>query len=164
MRSDGDRTGTGISVTTIDGSDFVKARRSVGILVVDDDEDCTVTLVRQYRPALGQETLEIPGGKIEAGETEEEAAIRELWEECGYKAFSVSRFLAFDSSPGFSDEFVTLFFTDEYELGEPDPDPDERISIVRIPYDDLLSEIENGNVTDGKTVMAVMAYGIATLG
>jgi 8-oxo-dGTP pyrophosphatase MutT (NUDIX family) len=56
----------------------------VTVIAVTCSDD--LLLVRQYRPALECETLELPSGHIEANETPEEAARRELAEECGYEA------------------------------------------------------------------------------
>src|SRR5215469_6163318 len=44
-----------------------------------------IVLVRQYRPAIGQMTIEIPAGSIDPGETPESAALREVMEETGYR-------------------------------------------------------------------------------
>ncbi len=45
-----------------------------------------MVLVRQYRPAVELHTLELPSGHVDAGETPEASAARELWEETGYRA------------------------------------------------------------------------------
>ncbi len=45
-------------------------------------------LVRQFRPAIGRHTLELPGGHVDAGQTPEEAAAKELLEETGGRAAS----------------------------------------------------------------------------
>jgi ADP-ribose diphosphatase len=51
--------------------------------------DGCVVLVRQYRPAVEKETLELPSGLVDEGETPETAARRELLEETGYEAAEV---------------------------------------------------------------------------
>ena len=64
--------------------EIVVHRGSAVILPVFDDG--TIALVRQYRHPCGKYLLEIPAGGIEAGESFEEAAVRELEEEIGYRA------------------------------------------------------------------------------
>lgn len=62
----------------------LEARDCVTILCVSDEKE--VLLVKQYRPTLDQETIELPSGHIEDNETPEMAARRELLEETGYYA------------------------------------------------------------------------------
>jgi 8-oxo-dGTP pyrophosphatase MutT (NUDIX family) len=50
------------------------------------NEQGELLLVRQYRPGAGAVTLEVPGGHVEAGETPEQAARKELLEETGHEA------------------------------------------------------------------------------
>src|SRR5260370_4985607 len=57
--------------------------------VVAITEEQQVLIVRQYRPAVGHDTLELPSGLVDAGETPGEAARRELLEETGYEAGEV---------------------------------------------------------------------------
>ena len=63
-----DRNGTGSAA-------FILAR------IVPDDE---ILLVRQFRPPAGRLMLEFPAGLIDPGETAEQTAVRELYEETGY--------------------------------------------------------------------------------
>jgi UDP-N-acetyl-D-mannosaminuronic acid dehydrogenase len=48
-----------------------------------------VLLVRQFRPAVGAETIEIPAGHVEPDQTPEDAARQELLEETGYRASAI---------------------------------------------------------------------------
>jgi ADP-ribose pyrophosphatase len=56
------------------------------VSVVAVTEDGRLLLVRQFRPAVGRMTLELPSGHVEAGETPEQAARNEMMEETGYLA------------------------------------------------------------------------------
>ncbi|HYE56882.1 MAG TPA: NUDIX hydrolase [Rhodothermales bacterium] len=66
------------------------------VAITDADE---LVCVRQYRHGVERTTLEIPGGIIDAGETPEQAAARELLEETGYEAERVVYVGAVDSNP-----------------------------------------------------------------
>lgn len=57
-----------------------------GVVVLAVTKDERIILVRQFRPALGHYSLELPAGGIRNGESLVEAARRELYEETGYRA------------------------------------------------------------------------------
>jgi 8-oxo-dGTP pyrophosphatase MutT (NUDIX family) len=69
-------------------------------------EDQRVLVVRQYRPALEQYTLELPSGLIDPGETPAEAARRELLEETGYHVDEVESLGALSVDPGRLNNFI----------------------------------------------------------
>ncbi len=80
---------------------------STSVLPVRDDGQ--VLLVEQYRHAVGKRLWEIPAGKLETGETPLLCAQRELREETGHDAQVWEELCAFYTSPGFTDERMTLF-------------------------------------------------------
>lgn len=70
--------------TDLDARPFYSLRLSDYVAVVASTTDGQMILVRQYRPAVEQETLELPSGLVDSGESAEAAALRELQEETGY--------------------------------------------------------------------------------
>ena len=75
-----------------------------------------VLLVKQYRKPIEKPLLEIPAGKLEEDE-ERKAAKRELEEETGYKANHLTFITHMYGSPGFSNEKLTIYFTDRLSVG-----------------------------------------------
>ncbi|MDH5426722.1 MAG: NUDIX hydrolase [Nitrospirota bacterium] len=75
--------------SALDQKPFYRIESSDGVLVLPITTDGNIILVRQFRHAIQQTTLEFPAGSIEAGETPKEAAARELLEETGYRAESL---------------------------------------------------------------------------
>lgn len=77
-----------ILARAIDGSEspYYFVRTSDYVTVLAATTEGLLLLVRQYRPAVGVETLELPSGHVEDGESPEAAARRELLEETGYEA------------------------------------------------------------------------------
>src|SRR5579864_3670293 len=75
-----------------------------GAAIVALDDAGQVLLVRQSRPAVGVDVLELPAGLVEPGEQPLECAGRELNEETGYRAGRLEPLLSFYTSPGFSTE------------------------------------------------------------
>ena len=127
---------------------------AVGIVAYDEAE---VWLVRQPREAVGEPALlEVPAGKLdEPGETPLDTARRELAEEIGRRAERWEEIERFYTSPGFTDEEVTLFAARELtDVEDFEPDPDERIEIVRWPLERLDEAIEQ--CADSKTLIGLM--------
>ena len=119
-------------------------------------DDAHVWLVRQPREAILQYTLELPAGKLDVeGETPLECAQRELGEEIGMKAASWSELKRFYTTPGFAQEEVTLFVaTGLEEIEGQEPDPEERLELVRWPLADLDAAIEE--CADSKTLIGLL--------
>jgi ADP-ribose pyrophosphatase len=117
-------------------------------------EDGRLLLVRQYRHAAGDWLLEVPAGRLEAGEDPLTAARRELEEETGHRAGRWTERTAFLPAPGFCSERITLFEARELaavEGGGREADPDEEIELVRRTPREVL---EGGEVRDAKTLLA----------
>ena len=78
--------------------DIIRHPGGVGVICIVDGK---ILLVRQERPAIGKETLEIPAGKLEYGENPMECGLRELNEETGMACDKLELLLSFVSTPGF---------------------------------------------------------------
>lgn len=111
----------------------------VGILALDGDD---VLLVKQYRYAFSRVLTEIPAGKREPGEDPFVTAQRELKEEIGAAAEAWTDLGALIASPGC--------------YGETHPDADEFLETVRLPFDEAVELCMSGELTDAKTVAAIL--------
>lgn len=125
--------------------------------VVPLHADGSVTLVHQYRHAAREWLYEIPAGLLEAGEAPIACARRELAEETGLTCERLRPLLAYRNSPGFSDEVVHLFVATGLTEGQPAHDHDEVMDVVRMPLAEAMARLERGEITDGKTVVALLA-------
>lgn len=127
-----------------------------GVAVIPIDEQRNVTLVRQFRYPYQTCTLEIPAGKMDQGPEEAQACgERELAEETGLLAAKMTYLGEIWPSPGFMDERLHLFCAQELTQGETNPDEDEFVEIVRMPFSELCDRITSGEIKDAKTVVAV---------
>jgi ADP-ribose pyrophosphatase len=115
---------------------LVRHPPSVIIVAIEGDE---IVLVRQSRPGAPEPTLELPSGKMRAGETLEQAAHRELGEECGLQADAFSEIGSFWAAPAYSTEVVHVLEGVGLSLhpDPPAPDDDEDIVVERRPLADL---------------------------
>ncbi len=141
-------------------SDGEEAEREIvahpGAVGIVAHGDGVVWLVRQPREAVGDpELLEVPAGKLDVeGESHLECAKRELTEEVGLEADEWSEWKRFFTSPGFAEEEVTIFeATGLSEVEDHEPDPEERIEIVKWPLDDLDGAIDACH--DSKSLIAL---------
>lgn len=125
---------------------------AVAVVAVKDGE---VIIIRQYRYALGKETLEIPAGKLDPGEKPESCAIRELREESGYQG--TLRYLgSFNTSPGFADEVIHLYFADNLTWAPLKPDEDEFLGVKSIPWAEAVGMAYRGEFQDAKTTLGIL--------
>jgi len=139
-----------------DGEEVERAyvhRMAAAAIVAHDDEH--VWLVRQPREAILQYTLELPAGKLDVeGESPLQTAQRELAEEIGQLADRWEEVRAYHPSSGYSDELVHIFAaTGLRPCDDAEPDPAERIEVVRWPLADLDAALAATN--DSKTLIGL---------
>lgn len=133
--------------------ELVRHPGAVAIIAVTKERK--LVLVRQYRKALDKTIVEIPAGKLERGEDPKRCAERELEEETGYKSSALQFIVSFYTSPGFADELVHIFFTDELESGQVNMDEDEFVEKLELTIEEALKLIETEEIHDAKTVYAI---------
>jgi ADP-ribose pyrophosphatase len=126
---------------------------SVGIVPLRDDG--RVVLVRQYRHPIGDQLLEIPAGSVDADETPEVCAQRELAEEIGCRADDIMRLGGFYLSPGYCTEFMHIFLARGLRTAAADPDEDEQIDLEEMPLLEALRMTRAGELRDAKTIAAL---------
>ena len=93
--------------------EIIKHPGAVAIIAITEDKK--IILVEQYRKALERTIVEIPAGKLEKGEEPAECAKRELEEETGYDCETLELINSLDTSPGFADEIVDVYFAKRAE-------------------------------------------------
>ena len=125
------------------------------ILVVKDGK---ILLERQYRYPYGEVIWEIPAGKRDKGEDFIETAKRELEEETGYRAEKLIKLFEIYPTPGYTDERIGIFKAEGLEKGEIHFDEDEDILSEWIPEEKVFEMIENGEIKDGKSLIALLWY------
>jgi ADP-ribose pyrophosphatase len=121
-------------------------------------EDPLVLLIRQYRYASGGYMLEVPAGRPDRpGEDWEGCARRELEEETGLSARSLTYLTTIFTTPGFTDEQIRLYLaTDCVRTGDGQLDHDEFIEPVALPLSEALGAVRDGQITDAKTICTLL--------
>ncbi len=120
------------------------------------EKDGKILFVKQFRYAYGKELLELPAGKKDVGETAEQTALRELEEEAGLKARKAHLLFEVYPSPGYTDEVIKIFRVTEFTESKPHLDEDEFLNCVWIEKSKVKNMIEQGEIKDAKTLIALL--------
>lgn len=127
-----------------------------GILVVNTG---SVLLVRQYRLLIDALSWEIPGGKVDDGETFESAAARECLEETGVQCQALKPLLNFHSGLDISHNPTQIFYSEDFiQTGRAHLDPSEVVAYEWVPLERCVQMVFNHQIVDSLTVIAVLAY------
>ena len=143
-------------------SNGVKATREI---VHHNGGDCIlafvdnkIVMVKQYRYAYGEEMLELPAGKLEKGEDSYKAGLRELEEEVGLRAESLTSFGCMYPSCGYTNEIIYLYKANNVTKVERHLDADEDIDIYYFTIGEVIKMISDNVIKDAKTICLVFKY------
>lgn len=134
--------------------EIVDHQKGVGIIAFDGEDK--IWMVKQYRKAIDKITLEIPAGLVDPGEMPIETAKRELQEEVGYFPETISYLFDMHASPGFTNDKLSFFLAKDLVKSSLDQDEDENVEALSIEIKELYKMVENGELTDAKTIIAIL--------
>lgn len=136
--------------------EIVKHPGAVAIIPVTSDGK--IVFVEQYRKPLERSIIELPAGKMESNEKPEITAVRELEEETGYTSEILQYVTSFYTSPGFADEIIHLYYTNELiPLKEMVAgDEDEFVEIVTLSLEEAEQYVKEQKIYDAKTAYAII--------
>lgn len=150
-----------LSIYTVRLPDGTEAKREVvrhpgAVAVVALDPDGNTLLVRQFRTAAGRSMLEIPAGTLEPDEAPLICAERELQEETGYHPGTLESLGGLFVAPGYTTEYIHLFWATDLRESKLIGDADEFIEVVRVPLPEAIAMIERGDIDDGKSITGLL--------
>jgi ADP-ribose pyrophosphatase len=119
-------------------------------------EDPQVLMIRQYRYAVDGYMYEIPAGRLDAGESPRDCAVRELKEETGCTAELMEPLLTMYTTPGFTDEKIHLFMATGLVAGETKHEADEFLDLHPMRLSRALEMVEAGGIQDAKTALGLL--------
>lgn len=111
---------------------------------------------RQYRYPLRQVFVELPAGKIDAGEHMLDTARRELREETGYKARTWRHLGTMHPCIGYSNERIEIFLAQGLTYIGHELDDGEILEVIELGIHDALLSVRDGEITDAKTITALL--------
>jgi ADP-ribose pyrophosphatase len=140
--------------------DYVCHKKGGGACIVPVLPDGRILMVRQYRPAIDRETLELPAGAVDPGDaTTEDTARRELREETGYTAGKWKLLLRLKTAVAYCNEYTDVYLACGLERTHGQMlDEAEEIRFQAVDPEALLRDIYGGRIQDSKTVAGILAY------
>jgi 8-oxo-dGTP pyrophosphatase MutT (NUDIX family) len=157
------RKDTSVSPITGEEHEFfvIEAPDWVNIVAVTDTGE--VLLIRQYRHGIDSETIEIPGGCVDPGETPLEAAKRELLEETGYVSDVWSCIGEVIPNPAIQNNTCYTFLARGLRKErDPDFDTTEYIVTFTAPVADIPKLVREKRITHSLVVSAFYWFCLAT--
>lgn len=128
------------------------------VVILPIDHEGRFILVRQWRRAVGEITLELPAGTLEENEAPIDCAMRELQEETGFGAQKLTQMGGFHSAPGYSDEYLHLFLAENLFLANRELNDDEMIDLVLMTPSQAKEKIVQNEIHDAKTIAGILRY------
>ena len=126
----------------------------VGVLPLTEEQD--VLLVNQFRYPYHKELLEIPAGKLSAGEDPLDCGKRELKEETGATALDYKSLGRLLPSPGYTNEIIYMYLATGLSFGRMQLDKDEFLDVVKMPLKKAVELVFSGELEDSKTQTAIL--------
>ena len=137
--------------------DFIDHKGAAAVVPVTDEGK--IIMVKQYRSALDQFTLEIPAGTLDSrDEPGIECASRELEEETGYKSDNIEWLITIRTTVAFCNERIEIFVAKDLIPSRQNLDDNEFIEVKAYSMNELKERIYSGEIQDSKTVSALLAY------
>jgi nudix-type nucleoside diphosphatase (YffH/AdpP family) len=144
-------------------------RPDAAAVIVHNKKEKTITMVKQFRYAIHDRfkgnLLEIPAGKIDKGEKPIKTAVRETYEECGYKLKekNLIKIAEFFAAPGYTTEKFHLYYvevklSDKINKGGGLEEENEFIETIEMPVKDFIKALKKGKIEDAKTLVAAQWF------
>ena len=127
------------------------------VLIIPYVSDKEVLLIKQYRPCIEKEIWEFPAGTLEPGEDPAVCAVRELEEECGYRASRVEYVFSVANCPGYSSELIHVYKAYDLCKTQTSHEQDEQIIVETVSLMQIRQMVENFDIIDAKS-LSVLLY------
>lgn len=140
-----------------DGAEAVReyVRHPGAVVIIAIDSDGAIVFERQFRYPVGRAFLELPAGKLEAGEDIQVCAQRELREETGFEAGTWTHLGVIHPCIGYSDERIEVFLARDLNQVGRSLDEEEFLEVLSIPRAEVDRSVSAGRITDAKTLSAL---------
>lgn len=130
--------------------------KNLAIGIIPMDKNGNIWLVGQYRYPLDEYSWEIPEGGGKIGVEPLDSAKRELLEETGLIANEWQEIQRLHLSNSVSDELGIIYLATDLEQKEAEPEEDEVLQIIKVPFTEAFEMVMKGEITDSLTVAGIL--------
>jgi ADP-ribose pyrophosphatase len=135
---------------------YSTVRIKPGVCVIPLDRDGSIYLTKEFHYAVGRDTVEGISGGIEAEESAEDAALRELQEEVGVQASRLRHLGWVDPLTAALSSPTQLFCATELQLVDASPEGTEQIQRIQVSLDEAIRMVMDSEITHGPTCTAIL--------
>jgi ADP-ribose pyrophosphatase len=129
-----------------------------GVTAVPVLDDGRILLIRQFRYPIGKFILELPAGKLDSGQSPMDTVAREIEEETGSCARTLSYETTFYTTPGICNETIHLFVAKDLVQSAQRLEEGEHITLEAYTLEECLKKIATEEINDGKTILGILWY------
>ena len=133
----------------------LKAGRHGAVMIIPLLDDETILLIKEYAAGMERYELAFPKGLIDPGETAIEAANRELQEEAGYGAHSLSQLRRISLAPGYLSHQMDLVVAQDLYLSKLEGDEPEPIEVVPWKLNKLDELLDTEEFSEARSIAAI---------
>lgn len=149
-----------LRVDTVEGPNGITTREIIehvpAVSILPFKAPDTIYLIKQFRKPTEQILIEVPAGCMDKNESPLKAAARELQEETGFKAKTITPICESYMAPGFCNEYMYLFIATDLTKDKTNFDQDEYIELVEYSIQEALTLIEKKEIIDAKTILSIL--------
>jgi ADP-ribose pyrophosphatase len=127
-----------------------------GVCVLPIEDDGTVYLTKQFRYALGAESLEVVSGAIDEGESPAAAARRELREELGIEANELLDMGRLQLDTSIIKAPVQLYLARGLGFVKPEQEGTETIKLIRMKFDEVMNAVRDSVIVHGPSCVLIL--------
>ena len=134
--------------------EIISGTGSGAVMVVPFIEN-DIIFIKEYAAAIDDYMITFPKGKIDKGETIEEAANRELQEEVGYKSKDIKLIKKLYLAPGYIDHMTYVMIAKELSVSSLSGDEPEELEVIRVHRDDVINFLDKNEIIDSRVHAAL---------
>ncbi len=128
---------------------------NAAVMIVPILNNESLVLIREYSAGTNDYQLAFPKGLMEAGETVEQAANRELKEEVGYGAKNIQLMKQMSLAPGYLTHTMNLVMASELYIESLEGDEPEPLEVVLWPLKEIDSILDRADFTEARSIAAL---------